>query len=205
MATAEMFVVAPRFGQTGALTQRSGNGGHQVVQDGLPRYAQAVLDGNVYIGANTAGVATQGSMSATTPPLTLYNPIGSSVALVLLNFTAGVTVAPGGAATIALALNTLGAAAPSSVTLATIVNANGTTPGAPRGQCYRIATLAAAPLAVRWSATFDATGGISAHSIADDIAGGLVLLPGACLSVQSLTTALTLVASFTWQEVAFPN
>ena len=136
-----------------------------VVQDAHARFQEAVLAGNVFIGANLAGTAvtTQAGLSATTPALTLYNPPGSTVNLVLWSFGGAIQASPAAAATVMLAMNLPALAGvttgPVTVTNALITNANiglgltgtstvTTLASGNQGQCYRVCTLSAAPLAV---------------------------------------------------------
>ncbi len=198
----ELLVTGARPGSTGYVPARSSKDGHQVVQDGHARYMQAVLDGNVYIGANPGGtpVTTQAGLSATTPALTLYNPVGSGVNLILWTHTLTATTAPAAITAFCLAWNTATAAAPTALTAANVINANGQA-STGKGVCARAATLAAAPVAYRWTFNISAATLVAAYSVIDDIAGSIVLTPGVCISVQALAAA-AVVASFTWEEVA---
>src|SRR5580692_4856720 len=131
------------FGRNGAQAN--------AVTDAFGRYVDAALRGNCYHASNLLGtpVTTQAGLSATTPALTLYNPVTSTVFLALYHVHILVTTSPGANVGFSLASNLITAAAPTSVTLATICNAflpGGIKQG--QGQCYRVATLAAAPLHV---------------------------------------------------------
>lgn len=165
------------------------------------RYMRAVLVGNVYIGANPAGtpVTTQAGLSATTPAFTLYNPVGSGVNLVLYTFTVTATTAPAAITAFAYALNLPTAAAPTSTTAANVINANGQT-SIGKGQAYRVATLAAAPVAYRYPFNISAASLVAAYSVVDDIAGAIILTPGVCFSIQTLAAA-AILCSCTWEEV----
>jgi hypothetical protein len=174
------------------------------VTDAYGRYADAVLRGNCYYGANLLGtpVTTQAGLSATTPALTLYNPQGSNVNLVLYGVHIAVTSSPAGATAFCLAANANTAAAPSSTTSATLYNAlqpGGTVQG--KGQCYRIATLAAAPVAFRMLGCVTGASSISPVNLDFDLAGSVVLQPGCCVSIQA-TAAAAIVAHMFWEEVA---
>lgn len=200
---AEMQVTGQRPGSSGTIAQRGSRDGHQVIQDSHAHFMQAVLDGNVYTGANpqATAVTTQAGLSATTPALTLYNPIGSGVNLVLWRLSIGLTAAPAAATVFSLAFNLANAAAPTSVTLGNVTNNQLGNAALPRGQCYRVATLAAAPVA------FWFPWGVSAASLVSPTNGDFVLdgtfviLPGVAVSIQT-TTAAAIIASFTWEEVA---
>lgn len=161
------------------------------------------LDGTIFIGANLGGtpVTTQAGLSATTPALTLYNPVNSGVNLVLLTVTVGVNAAPAAASTLMLAYNSSTAAAPTATTDATMVSAKVGSTTAPTGRCYRIATLAAAPTAFRFLGSVVAAASTAAVKIVDNIDGEVVIPPGGCVSIQA-TTAISVLTSFTWKEVA---
>jgi hypothetical protein len=168
-----------------------------------PDLMQGVLDGVTFTGANPLGtpVTTQAGLSATTPALTLYNPIGSGVNLVLTSVSVCPTAAPAAATTIALAYNLANAAAPTSTTAATVTsNMLGSTTS-PVGQAYRVATLAAAPVA------FVPLGGIVAASSTNQVGlfrefkGEYVVTPGTAISIQA-TTAVAILASISWKEVS---
>lgn len=200
--SATQFQVGPQQLQDGSPnTGRSGKTGETVVGFAHARHYEAVVRGNVFIGADLGGtpVTTQAGLSATTPALTLYNPVGSIFNLVLLTVTIAITSTPGGAAGLMLAYNLPTAAAPTATTNATIQNALTSSLATGVGQCYRIATLATAPLALRFM------GGPTGASITggqwvDNVDGGIIVGPGVALSIQT-TAALALLAGFVWEEV----
>jgi hypothetical protein len=170
-------------------------------------FQEAVYRGNVWTCANLGGtpVTTQAGLSATTPALTLYNPSGSNVALVLWRTRASITSSPAAASGLMLAVNTSSAAlqAPQVVTAATVYNNLIGNPKQPVGQCYRVATLSAAPLLL---APFGGTTGASAiggYNPKDDEDGEFILLPGTTISIQT-TSATALLGAFTWEEIPYP-
>lgn len=199
---AEMLQTGRRPGSTGKIPQRCGKDGNQIIQDGHAHYYQAVYDGNVYIGSNPLGtpVTTQAGLSATTPALTLYNPVASGVNLVLWKFSAVANAAPAAATSVALAFNLATAAAPTSTTNANITNALVGNANTGKGQCYRIATLAAAPVAIDYFAFVSAASLVAYGSGQFFLDGSIVLIPGVAVSIQT-TTALSVLASFSWEEV----
>jgi len=198
---AEMLVTGQRPGSTGKIPMRSSKDGHAVVMDGHARYQQAVIDGRVWIGSNLGGtpVTTQAALSATTPALTLYNPVGSGVNLVLWEFGYSFAAAPAAASQVVLAYNLLNATPPTLTTLANVVNA-GTFTGSPIGQCARVSTLSAAPLALKYVGGTTGAAAISGYPTIYDCAGSIVLPPGVALSVQTVGAA-SLTAHFSWEEV----
>ncbi len=199
-----------------------------VVSDGHARYQEAVLAGNVYIGSNPSGtpVTTQAGVSATTPALTLFNPHASTVNLVL--WAVDINITTEAAAAFMLAYNPpLLAGVPTgpvTLTNANITNAilgqgiPGTTTvvstqGGNQGQCFRAATLSAAPIAFRYLGrhSFTAAGsGAGAASASPDAFGGMpgsfpidgeiVIPPGVAMSIQA-TAAVAITCAFTWEEV----
>lgn len=199
---AEMLVAGLRSSATGAIPQRGSKDGHQVVMQGHARFLQAVLDGNVYSGSNPAGTAvtTQAGLSATTPALTLYNPIGSQKLLVMWSCNVIITASPAAACGLMLAANSPAAAAPTSVTAGVVQNAllHSTQTGV--GLCYRVATLAAAPVAVRYMGGVTGASAIGGVVLQDFIDGQLVVGPGVALSIQA-TSAAAIIAQFIWEEI----
>jgi len=195
--------VGKQVASNGSVTDlRSEKTGSLIITSGHAKYMQTVLDGNVYIGANLGGtpVTTQAGLSVTTPALTLYNPIGSGVFLVLQTVTLDITTSPAAAAGLMLAYNLQNAAAPATVTLANVTNGLIGISSQPVGQCYRIATLAAAPLAFRFIGGTTGAAAIGGVQIIDHVDGEVIIRPGVAISVQS-TTAAAILASFSWEEV----
>lgn len=181
---------------------RSSDYGELVVLQGGGKYKEMSLKGDVFIGANLGGtpVTTQAGLSATTPALTLYNPVNSGVNLVLMTVCVDITTSPAAAAGLMLAYNLISAAAPTSVTNATITNAIIGGNKAPSGKCYIVATLAAAPLAFRMIGGTTGAAAIGAVQLIDHVDGEVIIPQGGCISVQS-TSAAAILASMTWEEV----
>lgn len=212
---------AQRLAQSAAGPLRGDLTGALVTTDAHARYQEAVLSGNVWIGANPAGtpVATQGSLSATTPPLTLLNPINSPVNLVLWEFQFSQTAIVAGVVNICLAYNMLGitgvATYPLTVTNAQVTNAllaMGQPQGATAvqnqgawGQCYRVCTLNAAPVAFRYPFNQSGSSALTMMNSVDHIDGAIVIPPGIAISVQSITTAITVMCAFVWEEIPISN
>lgn len=166
-------------------------------------YHQAGVRGLMFHGCSTVAVATQAGMSATTPCLTLYNPVGSGVNLVLINVSVMFDVQPTLPCGIFLASNAVAAGAPTTVTLATVKNSVLGSTKAAIGQCYRVATLGASPLAIRplgsiatTAANGNATPGVLCSN---EINGQIVIDPGVGVSIQT-SSAASIYASFTWLE-----
>lgn len=168
-----------------------------------PMHMIDVLDGNMYIGSNLGGtpVTTQAGLSATTPALTLYNPVGSGVNLALIAVEAMFTSSPAAACGVMLAYNTLNATPPASTTDANMTNCIIGSTASPKGRCYRVATLAAAPVACRFLGGTTGASGIGGFQLIEHIDGEIVIPPGVAISIQT-TSAAALLASFTWLEVS---
>lgn len=181
---------------------RLGKTAEIMVSDANPRHYDSVINELVFTGANLLGtpVTTQAGLSATTPALTLYNPSNSGVNLVLLTVTLDITSSPAAATAFCLAFNALNATAPSATTASTVTsNILGETTS-PKGQCYRIATLAAAPTAFRFIGGVTGASAISGVQLIDHIDGEYVIPPGVAVSIQS-SAAAAIVASFSWKEI----
>lgn len=200
---AEGLVTGQRPASTGKIPLRMSKDGHGVIQDAHARYQQAVYDGKVWIGANPSGTAvtTQAGVSATTPALTLYNPVGSGKLGVLWEVGYVITASPAAATGFMLAANVLNATAPSSTTDGTMLNAGTWIAGAsPTLRCYRVATLAAAPVAFKYLGGVTGASAISGYQSVYEIAGGIIVPPGLAISIQT-TAAAAILAHFKWEEI----
>lgn len=180
---------------------RLGTTNEIMVSQANPTYYDLSVNGNLYTGSNPLGtpVTTQAGLSATTPALTLYNPVGSGVNLVLIATGIGITSAPAANTVLVLAFNTQNAGAPTATTSANITSSIVGTSAQPKGQVYRICTLPAAPVAFR---ILGGVAGASANGVYQMIFyadGQVIIPPGVSISVQS-STAVAIVASFTWEE-----
>ncbi len=192
--------------------------GALVTTDGHARYQEAVLNGNVWIGSNALGtpVTPAAGLSATTPALTLYNPINSAVNLVLWEFQCLNTTVQGAQSGALLAYNlpaiTGVIKSPFTVTNAQVTNAllslgfaqsvTATQNQGAWGQCYAVCTLIAAPVAFRYSMVFNYGSSVAATSTVciDHIDGAVVIPPGIAVSAQ-FVAATPVVCSFAWEEV----
>lgn len=190
-----------------ARAQRLSQDGSVVNQDGHSRFQELSLRGNGYHCADLGGtpVTTQAGLSATTPALTLWNPVGSGVNLVVNTASVGFTTIAA-TATFMLAVSTGVQSAPVTVTTAFVTNNKIGSASTPLGQCYRVATLANAPFMVRVMGTVG--NGVNATSSAeaigqliDRVDGELVITPGELITVQT-TAAAAVLAAFSWEEVS---
>jgi len=180
---------------------RSSDFAELVVLDGGSKYKEMAIKGDSFIGANLGGtpVTTQAGLSATTPALTLYNPVGSGVYLVLNTVCVNITTSPAAATGLMLAYNATNATAPASTTDATITPMIIGESNYSKGKCYRVATLAAAPVAFRFIGGTTGAAAIGGVQIIDHVDGEVIIPPGVAVSLQA-SSATVLVASFSWEE-----
>ncbi len=172
------------------------------------RYQAAVLRGNVYGVANQVGVTSQAGLSATTPVLTLHNPSGSGTNAVIWYAAGTYAVANTAAAAVWLAANTIvTAAAPSGTATTTHRNMLLGSSNNPKMSPLLAATLSAAPVAVS-TLGIGLTGAITVATQAPAIErwfdGGVIVAPGATISIQTSTAsgAAGLWCELIWEEVA---
>jgi hypothetical protein len=151
-----------------------------------------------------ASTMTATSVNSTTATgLILTNPQGSGKILKVMRISVAPASLPGGAATFVLVGSTVTAAVTHTTPLTVYNSALGSGVAAV-GLADSAATLPNATLlgfipggpaaSVAASTSFPAF-------IKDDVYGAINLLPGTCLSVQTLTTAITAGITFVWQEV----
>lgn len=194
---------ASKISDATVRTSRLGQDGASVVQEGHSRYTEPTIRKNTYTCADLGGtpVATQAGLSATTPALTLWNPAGSGVNLIVNTATVGFTTLSG-TTTFVLGVSTGVQTAPTATTTGQVMNnliGNG---ASPLGQCYRVATLNAAPLMARVIGSQGGGTNTGTSMLIDHVDGELAIAPGELLTIQTLTSAATIVASFSWEELA---
>jgi hypothetical protein len=162
---------------------------------------------STYVCSDLQGTAvtTAAGLSPLNPALTLFNPYGSGKNLVLLETAADITSSPAAAVGFSIAYSTAGAL-PASTTYAQIsksyvnVSSTGTIPSIGNvGLCYRAATLASVPVALRYIGGVTGASAISGYTLLDQTNGKVVVPPGGTISIQS-TAAAAIVAHFTWRE-----
>lgn len=188
-----------------------GRAGELLVADARPRFYDAVKRGNVYMAVNTAaGALTVVNASAT--GLILWNPPGSGKNLVLMRLCVALQSLPAGAAGLVLVGGAQAAAPVTTWTLLTTSGAvNGVKPafigGTTSGTVAQAGSAAnAIPTIIqRWigggPAATVAAGTSWPAQIVDQIDGEIVLGPGTIIALESVTTAVTVGASLTWEEV----
>lgn len=172
--------------------------------EGQAPFQDAVERGNVYAVASQAAVSTQAGLSATTPALTLANPAGSGVNLVLWYLSANLAAANAAAAALLIAVGTDSAAAAVSGTLTTahrnlkLGSANN-----PKAKTFLAATLPAAPVAMGllgMGLTGLITTAPGLQPFERWVNGAIVLKPGTNLSIQS-STAASIFCEYIWEEI----
>lgn len=180
--------------------------GAQRVSTGNGVYTDVTYWGKVFAAANQTGVTTQAGLSASTPALTLYNPMGSGKIGVLIYAGCVNTVAFAAASVIWIGANTNISAAAVTGTAATVRNSllgNGVQSSL---QAFTAATLPAAPVAVA-TLGVGLTGAITTTPTAGTLGrffdGSLIVYPGAAISIQTSTAsgASGLFAEFIWAEL----
>jgi hypothetical protein len=197
-------------GQTGKLvgsgvTASFGEFGEALVSELAPRYYEWTYRGQVWLAANSA-VQALSLNSATATGIILSNPAGSGKNCVILD--AGVSLAslPAGQSSIIWTANVNPvAAATTHTTPLTVRNALLGFSGSAVGLVDSSATLPAAPSIVRVMGGGPAATIASSTSfppfIRDEVAGELIVAPGCAISIQCLTTAITVLASIAWLEL----
>jgi len=194
--------VGEQFLSDGADSRfRQGRQGELMVSELHGRYYEAALRGRVFCAANQAAAALS-LLSATATGLILTNPAGSGKNLELLEIAVALATAPAGIATLGLAANVNVVAAAVVHTTPLIVRPTliGGSLGAV-GLADSAATLPAAPVLIRGIGGGPvATGSVTAPFIKDDVGGAIILAPGTAISLSAFTTAISVIASFTWAE-----
>lgn len=186
---------------------RSSKDGSVVTQEGHAKYQEAAYRGNVWSCSNYSAVpvTTKAGLDASNPMLTLYNPVGSGKALVMLETAIDITASPAGATGVSLAWNVAtSSAGPTLTSTATYTNAILANGGAPPATlCYRAATLVAAPQAFRYIGGTTGASAIGGYTLNDNEDGKVIIPPGVAVSIQT-TAALAGVGHFVWEEIPYP-
>jgi len=202
--------------RTGAITSADGGvnpargdkTGATVVTQGHARLQEAVLQGTTYAVANQVGVTSQAGISATTPVLTLYNPLGSGKNLVIWYAGAVFTVAFATAGAIFVCVGTdVQTAAVTGTLTTTHRNLKLGTTASPTARTLLAATLPVAPVAVAILGV-GLTGAINTVPAAPPVGrwfdGSLVVIPGANISIQTgvASGASGMFCEYIWEEIA---
>ena len=159
--------------------------------------------GRVHIGANSAASALTAVAAAMTG-LIIYNPYGSGKKLVMVDWGFASSVVGTGVGNLGFAIGAASTTAPTTTTNANLQSGDGSGASAGVGRAYSIATLPAAPVAVKWvGGNIWVTGGTGDHPYMwnGSFEGSIILVPGSTLSFTIVTTVMTGLGSMTWVEV----
>lgn len=159
-------------------------------------YQAAVERGGVWSVCNQAGITSAAGLSATTPALTVYNPLGSGYNGVLWYAGVQFTVVFAAVSAVWLAANTNTAAAAVTGTLTTahrnLKLGSASNPSAL--QFLLAATLPAAPVGVHLLGT-GLTGAVNlmptGQNLAEWFNGSIIITPGTAISIQTGTASGT--------------
>ena len=168
-------------------------------------YFEPCSRGAVYSVANQAGVTTQAGLSATTPALTLYNPLGSGVNGILLYAGCVSSVAYAAASVVFIGANTNLAAAAVTGTATTAHRCGLLGGSVPKLMPLLAATLPAAPVGVAIVGV-GLTGAITTTPAIATLGrffdGSIILRPGSAISFQTSTAsgASGFWGEFVWEE-----
>ena len=194
-------------GNGATVPLRAGANRELIVNQGNALFQEAVLNGQVYAVANQTGVTSQAGLSATTPVLTLYNPLGSGKNAVIWYAGAIFLVAFAAASAIYVAVGTDVQSAAVTGTLTTDHrNLKLGMTQSPAVRTYLAATLPAAPVAIALLGA-GLTGAITTAPAIKPIGrwfnGSMVLKPGTNLSIQTSTAsgASATLCEYIWEEV----
>lgn len=185
---------------------RQTRNGSLAVMGGGAYFQEAVRNGSVFSVCNQAGITSQAGLSATTPALTLANPVGSGVNCVLWYAGATFSVAFAAASAVFVAVGTNLAAAAVTGTLTTAHRNMMLGGGNPAVTPLLAATLPAAPVAVSLLG-MGLTGAITTvpqiQTLERWFNGAIILQPGANLSIQTSTAsgATATFCEYIWEEV----
>jgi hypothetical protein len=175
--------------------------GAAMVGDAHARYMEAARRGGLFFACNSASQALSLN-SATATGLILSNPLGSGKNLALVELCVALLTAPAGVSSLILTGHpTVQPTANVHTTPLVIKNALLGQPSTAVATADSAATLPSAPTILRPVGGGPvATGSVTAPFIKDEIAGAIVLAPGTSIGLQALTTAISVIASMTWEE-----
>jgi hypothetical protein len=191
------------------VNTRLGRLGELFISDSVGKYYELCRRGQIFSAAMQAGASLGTALTSTAVTLTLYNPAGSGVNLVLLQCGVNMTTVP-----VVAEVNTLvyagnvntAAAAPSTVTAAVIQS--GLLGGAAgQGKAYTAATLPAAPVVVRtfplaWSNVVTTEGYVGGLGVMDYVDGALSLAQNTAVTIQQIAgTTASGIVFMTWAEI----
>lgn len=167
------------------------------------KYADQVRAGNMFFGCNTALQALSVN-SATATGLILTNPLTSGVNIEIVEICVALASPPAAQSNLILTGTLLTTAAAATTHTLALITKNcliGSAFPAAQGLLDVQATVPT-PAAIRSIGGGPvAAASISPGFIRDILDGLLQLAPGCVISLQAMTTAITVLASITWREV----
>ncbi|MDE3022475.1 MAG: hypothetical protein KGI54_11520 [Pseudomonadota bacterium] len=202
-------LVGPQQSALGALQQnlRTGRQGDIIVSELHGRYYETTNSKASFSAANQAGQVTTVGLATTYTGLSLSNPVGSQVNLVINKVSASFPVAPAAAMVVGLMTGYNGT---TNVTHTTPVTPKsqfiGTGP-APVALVDAAATLPTAPT-LNTVFGFVGTAAVTAVNgvpgIYEDLEGSIIIPPGGYAAIYTSTAsgAAGMFASMSWEEVA---
>ena len=169
------------------------------------KYYQANEMRNLFSTCHNAGDAPPGTIS-TTAAACLYNPIGSTVNLILCKVSAAYVSGTIGTGTVFHSVNMTATQTAPTGTAATggVVNLSGG--GAGQGQYFSTATVVAPKVTRPWFglAPYLASSVVGFPQYIDDMEGEIVIPPGCSYQIQSIAAAGTsplFAWGIVWEEV----
>jgi hypothetical protein len=168
------------------------------------RYVEGTSRGLIFQASNSASQALSVANSTATG-LILSNPAGSGKNLYILDISVGIIAAVTAVGGIALYGNVNPVAAATTHTTPLIVRPSllGQS-GTPAGLADSAATLPTTPVIVRMLLGYQwvtANATVAVMFAKDEVAGVIGVAPGCTVSVQAVTTAASVIASMTWEEL----
>jgi hypothetical protein len=201
-------VVGPQQVANGAtVPARSDKSRAQVIVQGHAAYQEAVDIGNVYGVCNQTGVTSQAGISATTPVLTLYNPLGSqrNLAIWYVGCTFQVVFAAVATVFVCVGSDIQTAAVTGTLTTAHRNMKVGLSQN-PAARTFLAATLPVAPVAIGLLGV-GSTGAVVLLPTIPVMErwynGALVLIPGSNLTIQTSAAsgASGMLCEYIWEEL----
>lgn len=223
-----LFLPIVGAGRTGAVDNtafsttgvREGKTGEQIIGQAHGKYYEAAMRGNLYSCVTVAAGRALGTALGLTPPITVYNPLGSNKFLAIkrvgfssINVSTGVF----GTGTLFHCVYTLngpvatqGGTVPALGTAGTILNCLIGAPQASIATVIELPTLHTTnPVIVMPFANISevASGTIAGNSntVFDDVDGAIVLGPGSGWCLEGITAAIANVQtgafSVCWEEI----
>lgn len=184
---------------------RQGLDGEVVVQDAHGRFYEASARGKIWtVSTAVAGVAP-GTALSTTPPLALWNPVGSGYNLSILCATLGFVSGTLGAGTLVYAQVNSQTTAPTTGAELTPVSCVIGGSAQRVGRAFQGSTLASTPTLLRPGHIIGTTPTTPAVAPSkDDISGEFTVAPGGVLVLQGVAAAGSsplVLLSLTYEEV----